>query len=233
MAGRGMLAVGRAMPVLARWGVSADADLVYRCLVTFGSRSADAIAVSLGLAVRRVHAALDELDDATLVRSARQRPVTGADAQIWHAVPVDVAVTTLRRRALRRAGRIDTGPGLGAPGAGPPCPARRLPDRESTRQHIADLLPLQRWADATDPRPNGGPEVVLTPREKAIVTLLAKGHTDISAAKQLGISTRSVTYALRSLMDRLRVENRFQLGLALGAMHAATPPGRSQEPHPS
>ncbi|MDG4786097.1 helix-turn-helix transcriptional regulator [Micromonospora sp. WMMD1102] len=83
---------------------------------------------------------------------------------------------------------------------------------------------VRRWTDATDPRRNGVPEVVLTPREKTLVTLLAEGHTDTSAARELGMSARSVTYALRALMDRLGVENRFQLGLALGAMQAASPP---------
>ncbi|MFY1691279.1 helix-turn-helix transcriptional regulator [Plantactinospora sp. WMMB782] len=86
---------------------------------------------------------------------------------------------------------------------------------------------VRRWTDATDPRRNGVPEVVLTPREKALVALLAEGHTDTSAARELGMSTRSVTYALRALMDRLGVENRFQLGLALGAMQAASPPRNS------
>jgi DNA-binding NarL/FixJ family response regulator len=37
------------------------------------------------------------------------------------------------------------------------------------------------------------------------------------------ISTRSVTKIMRNLMDRLGVENRFQLGLALGAARAAHP----------
>lgn len=86
------------------------------------------------------------------------------------------------------------------------------------------------WVTATDPRRNGVPTIVLTPRESAIVALLAAGHTDESAAQQLRLSTRSVTYTLRGLMDRLCVENRFQLGLALGARHGLEPerrPGRA------
>ena len=56
MAGRGtgVLAIGQAVPVLVRWGVSADTDLVYRCLVSIGPRSCGALAASLGLTVRRV-----------------------------------------------------------------------------------------------------------------------------------------------------------------------------------
>ena len=64
----------------------------------------------------------------------------------------------------------------------------------------------------------------LTSREKALVDLLASGHTDASAARRLGISARTVTYTLRSLMDRLGVENRFQLGLALGSLGTAELP---------
>ncbi len=57
-------------------------------------------------------------------------------------------------------------------------------------------------------------------REKALVELLAAGHTDASAARRLGVSPRTVSYTLQSLMDRLDVENRFQLGLALGTLGA-------------
>ena len=62
--------------------------------------------------------------------------------------------------------------------------------------------------------------MVLTPREKTLVELLAAGHTDASAAKRLGCSPRTVSYTLRALMDRFGVENRFQLGLALGTLGA-------------
>lgn len=63
-------------------------------------------------------------------------------------------------------------------------------------------------------------EVVFSPREKALVELLAAGHTDASAARRLGVSPRTISYTLQSLMDRLDVENRFQLGLALGTLGA-------------
>ena len=57
----------------------------------------------------------------------------------------------------------------------------------------------------------------LTPREQSIVSMLAAGHTDASTAHQLGISSRTIAYTLRGLMDRYGVQNRFQLGLLLGA----------------
>ncbi len=64
------------------------------------------------------------------------------------------------------------------------------------------------------------PGMEFSPRERALVELLAAGHTDASAARRLGVSPRTVSYTLQSLMDRLQVENRFQLGLALGTLGA-------------
>ena len=73
----------------------------------------------------------------------------------------------------------------------------------------------------------------LTPREQAIVSLLAAGHTDASTAHQLGISSRTIAYTLRALMDRHGVQNRFQLGLMIGAYASeqvhATPEPDEQE----
>ena len=334
MAGNtGVLTVGKAVPSLVRWGLTADADLVYRCLVTFGTRRAGELAADLGLVVRRVRTGLDELVAAGVVQASRV-PGHGPEATTWRAVPVGVAVATLRRHALRRAAAAsETGSGGRCL---PPFVARRLPDRSATRRRVAELMSAERaehlamnpeqafsaatiavaspldltvlsrrvrlralgrppadgdrsaqhaveftrlggeyretvrlphklmifdrrvallavdpldlgrgawevvdpvaveslvalfvehWSGATDPRKNGFPALVLTAREKALIALLAEGHTDASAAQRLGISLRAVTYTLRALMDRLRVENRFQLGLALGALHAATPPG--------
>lgn len=70
--------------------------------------------------------------------------------------------------------------------------------------------------------------IMLTPREKAIVELLAEGHADAAVAQRLGVSQRTVTYALRALMDRVGVENRFQLGLALGATETTPPPAEDE-----
>ncbi len=69
----------------------------------------------------------------------------------------------------------------------------------------------------------------MTPREEAIVALLAQGHTDNVVAERLGLGQRTITYSLRALMDRLGVDNRFQLGLVLGAANAAAPPQRRRE----
>jgi DNA-binding CsgD family transcriptional regulator len=80
------------------------------------------------------------------------------------------------------------------------------------------------WAEARDPARQGVPPIVLTARERAIVSLLALGCTEEFAAVQLGLSRRTVLYALRALMDRLGVENRFQLALVLGAARAVELP---------
>jgi DNA-binding CsgD family transcriptional regulator len=90
----------------------------------------------------------------------------------------------------------------------------------------------QLWSTAADPRRKGVPPIVLTPREKVVVGLLAEGHTDASAAQHLGISQRTIAYTLRALMDRVGVDNRFQLGLALGATRAAAPPNDEENETP-
>jgi DNA-binding NarL/FixJ family response regulator len=82
------------------------------------------------------------------------------------------------------------------------------------------------WADGRDPREQGVPPIDLSNREQSLVHLLAMGYTDQSAAQELRLSVRTVAYTMRSLMDRLGVENRFQLALLLGAAGAAPPPPR-------
>jgi DNA-binding CsgD family transcriptional regulator len=89
------------------------------------------------------------------------------------------------------------------------------------------MLFEQHWADAVDPREHGMEEIVLDERERELIRLLAEGHTDVSAAEQMRISARSVTNIMRGVMDRLGVDNRFQLGLALGAARLALPPAQS------
>jgi DNA-binding NarL/FixJ family response regulator len=73
------------------------------------------------------------------------------------------------------------------------------------------------------------PDLSLTPRERALIGLLVTGHTDAMAARELHISERSVTSIMRSLMDRVGVSNRFQLGVALGTLRIApAPPGLAE-----
>lgn len=88
---------------------------------------------------------------------------------------------------------------------------------------LADLFERQ-WAGAWDPWEDAMAGVQLSEREQALVALLAEGYTDATAAEAMGISARSVSNILRHLMDRLDVENRFQLGVALGALRMVPPP---------
>jgi DNA-binding CsgD family transcriptional regulator len=60
------------------------------------------------------------------------------------------------------------------------------------------------------------PELTLSEREQILLDLLMAGHTDASAARRMSVSARTVTNILRSLMDRCHVNNRFQLGVAMG-----------------
>ena len=92
------------------------------------------------------------------------------------------------------------------------------------------MLFEQRWATATDPRERSMPDIVLSDRERELISLLALGHTDVTAAVQMRVSTRLITKILRSLMDRLGVDNRFQLGLVLGAARAMPAPPESPGP---
>lgn len=89
------------------------------------------------------------------------------------------------------------------------------------------------WRTASDPYEQEVPQVVLTVREQAIVGLLTTGLSEEAAAVQLGLSRRTVVYALRGLMDRLGVENRWQLALVLGAARAVPLPPVSQSTGPT
>jgi DNA-binding CsgD family transcriptional regulator len=76
------------------------------------------------------------------------------------------------------------------------------------------------WSTSTRPQETDMLQINLTARERLLVELLASGHSDASAARELRVSSRTVSNMVRSLMDRLEVGNRFQLGLALGALGA-------------
>lgn len=332
------VAVGAPVPSLVRWGLSPDADLIYRTLVTYGSASAPELARALGVPSRRVAAALEELRARDAVR---QRPDRRGGAAVWAGRPPADVLPEQRRRRLRigpprphdhpsalppelrwlplgdglrhlptrQAARarlaqivsaarhehlsmntersydpestrsaapmdrllLDRGVrmrvlGLHSldddpmrphrPRSGEPEPDYRqatavpmklmvvdrrialfpaTPDNlengylEVSREPVVSALTalFERHWQATPPTEPVPPGVVLSPRERALIGLLARGFTDAAAARHLRISTRSVTAAMRGLMDRLDVENRFQLGLALGAARvAAAPPGQ-------
>jgi len=103
---------------------------------------------------------------------------------------------------------------------------------EVSQEPVVESLGLsydQYWAAAHDLSETLMPAFELSPREEAVVALLTLGHTDAGVARELRISERSVSNILRSMMDRFGVENRFQLGVALGTLQIApVPPGMPQ-----
>jgi DNA-binding CsgD family transcriptional regulator len=333
------------VPSLARWGLSPDADLVYRALVTARPRTSGWLARDLGMSPRRVAAATDEL----LAAGALRGPAGPLDDRFrrsehrWRVTPPGDVIGSLRHR--RRNTRL-TEPGEnvrrhlalvgGAVAGGVDANVRvaRHVGTKAVRARIAELVMAQRhehlvlnpehtfarsaaaasvpldrlqvergvrvrncgvppldgdlgfgpltalartegeyreraevpiklmiydrrvallpadpldfaagaieldqsaavaamvvlfeevWSTASDPRRNGMPSIVLTAREQTIVGLLAQGHTDGVVAQRIGISQRTIAYTMRALMDRLGVENRFQLGLILGAARATEP----------
>lgn len=330
----GTLLFGAAVPSLTRWGLTHDADLVYRTVATFGCRSAPQLVTELGLAARRVHAALAELHEAGAATSRTERGA-GSRRPVWTVTPSAALVRQLRARRMHDPGQgrrrphpltiqaEDLGDGV-----------RHLTSREDTRRRLAGLVAIERheqlsinpeqafdaasaraaapldralvargvrvrvlglppadrdlhvdaalldaprfgyreaaqlpmklivvdrrvaffpadpgdlergylevshppmvsslvslferhWASATDPRVHGMPGMILSERERELVILLSHGHTDASAAAELRVSARTVTNIMRTLMDRVGVENRFQLGLVLGAARTAEPP---------
>lgn len=344
--GNTALPTSTVIPSLVRWGISPDADLVYRTLARFGPRNLASTARELGMSQRRVAVALDELTAEQAVRplGAGRSSSTLSESTVWRAGPPDKVVHGLRRRRLRlvdpwaqaqrhiatvagldlsptsevfasrqirllhgveliqsriaELGRIERHehltvspePAFDASTVAAASPLDRALLARGVRLHVlsappADgdagsahsedlyklgarfrlaedlpaklmtfdrkvaLLPidpmdarrgaveitdqgiinrivalfLREWDRARDPRHNGVPAVALTERERALVELLAAGHTDPVVGRRLGISARTIGYTLRGLMDRLGVENRFQLGLALGAQRIYLP----------
>lgn len=324
------------VPLLTPWGVSPDADLVYRTLADYGPQNLRELARALGLPARRVRVALDELADNDAVRA--EPDPRGGDARRWRNTPPDAVVAAIRRRHATRSS-MEVNRRLSALAAPAPelrvdltCQpmARALYGVGRTRARLAELahtvrhehlsmhpepafsgavvkaaapldneliarkirvltlgvpasvedatgahgaeltrhgveyrelptlptkiiifdrrtaiIPLDPatpargavelyapdvvgdlatwfmggWAQAVSPASPAAPTTVhLTARERRIVALLAAGHTDASAAEQLGLSQRTVAYVVRGLMDRMHVQNRFQLGLVLGGI---------------
>jgi DNA-binding CsgD family transcriptional regulator len=330
------LDIGPPVPNLARWGLSADADLIYRMLVHHGAQPEDRLNRELGLGGRRTTAALDELSARRLARfdgrwcavsteralgilrsrrfpaddpwaSAQKMlsvfhdlalPATDADLpyairrfpknQVHQRIRVLVEAErhehltmqterVFTEEALERARPLDqklVDRGVRVRVLGRPRPdgdasaalsqamagqggdyreTEDIPlqlmvfDRhtalvpagpepgaavlEITAKPVVDALVLmftRRWYAASDPLRKGIPPVMLTPREKAIVSGLAQGLSDEQVAAQLNISVRTIAYALRDLMDQLQVDTRFQLGLVLGATASAPLPNRPE-----
>ncbi|GAA1417120.1 LuxR C-terminal-related transcriptional regulator [Catellatospora coxensis] len=328
------------VPALTKWGVSPQADLVYRTLLTFGPWSVTHLSRSLDMRARLVRTALDELTEVGAAVPAHETlgtPPTEND-RVWAGrAPAQVLAllrdrhhraALARHQARNRQARMTYPDIVGDPGRLSPTSARplhglartverlieltaaerhehiamnpepafsaaslkavapaerRLLDRgvtvlslgvpasaeDESEGHdeelrfnglnyrelsevpgklimfdrttalvprdpsdrtrgmweitapdvVAELLALflRQWDRATEPGRDWTPPMRLGARERTILVLLARGHTDAAIAKKLDISQRTIAYTMATLMDEYDVTNRFQLGLRLGA----------------
>src|SRR2546423_3620836 len=98
---RASVPIGAEVPSLVRWGLSCDADLIFRTIATFGPRSTSTLAAELGVPAPRVDDALAELLEigaAGSVTDHRRSPPHGPP---WATPPPPDVVTMPRNRPLR------------------------------------------------------------------------------------------------------------------------------------
>ncbi|WP_033343204.1 helix-turn-helix transcriptional regulator [Catenuloplanes japonicus] len=169
-------------------------------------------------------AAASPLDRSLLARGVRLRTLTPTPPTGGHAAPLAAGAEHREAAALpvklmvfdRRAALLPADPADFDAGA------VLVTDPDA----VADLTRLfyRFWSTARDIYQPEAPTIMLSIREQAIIALLSDGHSEASAAAELGLSRRTVVYTLRALMDRLGVDNRFQLALLLGAARAVPLP---------
>ncbi|MEQ4303958.1 helix-turn-helix transcriptional regulator [Plantactinospora sp. B6F1] len=131
--------LGPEAPSLSVWGLSPDADLIFRCMLMFGSQTAGQLERGLGMSRHRVARGLDELFSAGAVD---HRP--GRRALRWTPLEPSRVVPALRERrhyasarAARRSMRLPEvlrGPVPLDDGM------RHLPSRKLTRARLAELV---------------------------------------------------------------------------------------------
>src|SRR5439155_23464190 len=85
------------VPPLTRWGVSPEADLVYRTLTGYGPQLLSELSRSLGLPARRVRVALGELAGLGAA-SPGSRNGRADQARAWRGAPASTVVAALRLR---------------------------------------------------------------------------------------------------------------------------------------
>jgi DNA-binding CsgD family transcriptional regulator len=103
-------------------------------------------------------------------------------------------------------------------------PATTVPPETTVPAEAGDLAAAERPrdagpADARDPGDLGAPSLdALSPRERELLTLVARGHTDAQIAEQLHISVRTVSSHLDRIRDKTGCRRRADLTrLALNA----------------
>lgn len=75
------------------------------------------------------------------------------------------------------------------------------------------LAVLERLWEFASPLPRATGMSGLDPRDGQVLLMLASGASDATIARQLGVSQRTVERRIRSIMDTLGAESRFQAGL--------------------
>ncbi|MFI1170074.1 LuxR C-terminal-related transcriptional regulator [Streptomyces melanogenes] len=163
------------------------------------ARQGDTFALQRGVAIRTV--ALDGIrDDLATLGYTRALVAHGGQFRTVAALPTPLVVVD-RSHVLVPMDPADSGKGalqLSAPGM------------------VAPLLALfeRVWGGAA-PLCGDAAEDRHVPneQERALLTLLAQGHTDESAAVQLHISARTARRIMASLNERLGARSRFEAGL--------------------
>lgn len=139
------------VPSLMKWGVSPQADLVYRTLITFGPWSVDSISRSLEMRTRQVISALDEL---TALGAALPDRASDGDQRVWASrAPAQVLPllrdrhrrSTMARHRLHRSLTRLSLPSIMADVAHFPHEGvRTFPNRAVSRLRYAELLDSER-----------------------------------------------------------------------------------------
>ena len=156
------------------------------------------VALGRGVKIRTVY--LDSMrNDPTTLAYVRSMAAIGEECRTVPSLPMRLIVVD-REIALVPLDPID--PSLGA-----------LELR--SRGVVTGLYALfeQVWATGTPiTQIPSRDEHGLTPQEHSLLRLLADGHTDESAARNLAISLRSVQRMMNALTERLNAVSRFQAG---------------------
>lgn len=95
---------------------------------------------------------------------------------------------------------------------GMPVPGSETPGHwEGTSPQLGSAAILRRCKEAPDGEETAA-ATTITPGEKALLGLLDTGLTDEAAARQLGVSVRTVRRQMAALMGKLGASSRFQAG---------------------
>ena len=122
--------------------------------------------------------------------------------------PKTSSASSARSTRLRDKG--DLGPGVSRRGASSRrrrtrCSRRASPDSFSTRSPSRPTI----YAQAATPI---DPELdLLTPRERGVLRLIARGYTYKEIASELGIAVKTVESHVSAVLRKLQLSNRYQL----------------------